>query len=214
MIIATLPIGQNLYALLENRFPVVHDLPQKVDGIIVLGGFLNEVTTKARGQTSIGGAIERIIEFASIAKEYPEAKLIFTSGSGKLLTQDIKEGDLITPLLVNLGIDPNRVRVENQSRNTFENAVMSKELAQPLPDETWVLVTSAFHMPRSVGVFRKNGWDVIPYPVDFSSTGEADFYPTFNLIIGLKYISKSIREWLGLLFYWLTDKTSAFFPAP
>ncbi len=214
LLVAILPIGKNLLIVLENRFPVVHELPEKVDGIIVLGGVVNEVVTRARGQTSIGSAIERLTEFATLSKEYPNAKLLFTSGSGKLLTQDIKEGDAVGPLLISLGVNLERVLVESQSRNTFENALMSKELANPSDDETWLLITSAFHMPRSVGIFRKIGWDVVPYPVDFSFEGNAIFYPTFNLLGGMNSLSGAIHEWLGLLFYWMTDKTSSFFPGP
>lgn len=212
--IAVLPIGNNLLIILENRFPIVQQLPEKVDGIIVLGGIVNEVITKVRGQTSFGGSIERLTEFAELSRKYPTARLLFTSGSGKLLSQEIKEADVVGPLLVRLGIDLDRVEIENQSRNTFENAVKSKELVNPAPDENWVLVTSAFHMPRSVGIFRKIGWKVIPYPVDFNFTGEAVFKPSFNLNGGLNSLSSAIHEWLGLIFYWLTDKTSALFPAP
>ncbi|HJN24940.1 MAG TPA: YdcF family protein, partial [Rhodospirillales bacterium] len=106
---AVLPIGKNLYVILENRFPVVHELPKKVDGIIVLGGVVNEVVTKFRGQISIGGAIERLTEFATLSRRYPDAKLIFTGGSGKILSQNIKETDVIAPLLTTMGIDLDRV---------------------------------------------------------------------------------------------------------
>ena len=211
---AVLPIGKNLYVILENRFPVVHELPKKVDGIIVLGGVVNEVITKFRGQISIGGAIERLTEFATLSRRYPDAKLIFTGGSGKILSQNIKETDVIAPLLTTMGIDLDRVLLESQSRNTYENAVMSLELAKPAPDETWVLITSAFHMPRSVGIFRKIGWNVLPYPVDFNTSGEVVLVPSFNLISGLSYLSGSFHEWIGLLFYWMTNKTDALFPAP
>ena len=185
-----------------------------MDGIIVLGGVVNEVVTKFRGQISIGGAIERLTELATLSRRYPDAKLIFTSGSGKILSQNIKETDVIAPLLTTMGINLDRVLLESQSRNTHENAVMSLELAKPAPDETWVLITSAFHMPRSVGIFRKIGWNVLPYPVDFNTNGEVVLVPSFNLISGLSYLSGSFHEWIGLLFYWMTNKTDAFFPAP
>jgi uncharacterized SAM-binding protein YcdF (DUF218 family) len=214
LFIAVVPIGQNLLIVLENRFPVARNLPDKVDGIIVLGGILNEVITKSRGQISIGGAIERLTEFAALSKKYPLAKLVFTSGSGKLLSQNIKEADMVGPLFVSLGIDVDRVIIENQSRNTYENAQMSKQLLNPDPDETWIVVTSAFHMPRTVGVFRQAGWRVLPYPVDFNFTGEPAFAPTFNMISGFRYLSRAVHEWLGLVFYWLTDKTDSLFPGP
>ncbi|MBT5561067.1 MAG: YdcF family protein [Rhodospirillaceae bacterium] len=214
LIVAVVPIGVNLIIVLENRFPVVHQLPEKVDGIIVLGGVVDEVVTKSRGQISIGGAVERLTEFASLSKKYPNAKLVFTSGSGKLLTQDIKEGDAVGPSLEGLGVDINRVQIENQSRNTYENAVMSKQLVNPDPAETWILITSAFHMPRTVGIFRQVGWKALPYPVDFQFTNEFLFTLTFNLIGGYGLLSQAIHEWLGLIFYRLTDKTDSLFPGP
>ncbi|NQU58073.1 MAG: YdcF family protein, partial [Rhodospirillales bacterium] len=213
-LIAVVPIGENLLIVLENRFPVVQTLPDEVDGIIVLGGVVNEVVSKSRQQISIGGAVERLTEFAALSKKYPYAKLVFTSGSGKLLTQNIKEGDAVGPLLLALGVDMNRVQIENQSRNTYENAVMSKQLVNPAPDETWVLITSAFHMPRTVGIFRQAGWKVLPYPVDFNFQGAPVYTPTFNLLGGFGYLSRAIHEWLGLGFYWLTDKTDSLFPGP
>ncbi len=213
-VVAVVPIGENLLIVLENRFPVVQNLPDSIDGIIVLGGVVDETVSKARGQMSIGGAVERMTEFAALSKEFPYAKLVFTSGSGKLLTQDIKEGDVIGPLLESLGVDLNRLQIENQSRNTYENALMSKQLVNPTPAETWILITSAFHMPRTVGIFRQVGWHVFPYPVDFDFKGEPVYAPTFNLLAGYGYLSRAIHEWLGLLFYWLTDKTDSLFPGP
>lgn len=213
-IVAVVPIGKNMSIVLENRFPVVRELPRNVDGIIVLGGVLDEVVTKARGQMSIGGAVERLVEFAALSQKYPNAKLVFTSGSGKLLTQNIKEGDMVGPLLAKLGVNMDRVQIESQSRNSFENAVMSKQLVNPGPDETWILITSAFHMPRTVGIFRQLGWPVLAYPVDFHFKGQFAYAPTFNLMGGFGQLSRATHEWLGLLFYWLTDKTDAFFPGP
>lgn len=214
LFVAIVPIGENLLIVLENRFPVVRNLPGKVDGIIVLGGVVNEVVSRSRGQISIGGSVERLSEFAVLSKKYPLAKLVFTSGSGKLLTQDIKEGDAVGPLLADLGVDMDRLIIESQSRNTYENALMSKQLVDPAPGETWILVTSAFHMPRTVGIFRQAGWPVLPYPVDFHFRSEYNFVPTFNMLGGFGYLSRAIHEWLGLAFYRLTGKTDELFPGP
>lgn len=214
VIVAVLPIGHNLIVILENRFPAVQTLPAKVDGIIVLGGVVNQKLTQARGQISIGGAVERLISFAALSKQYPNAKLLFTGGSGDILMQNIKEGDVVGPLLVDLGVDIKRLKVESNSRNTYENAVLSKRLAQPLAEETWVLITSAFHMPRSVGVFRQVEWDVIPFPVDYHFEENLAFELSFNFVGGVYVLSRAIHEWLGLLIYWLTDRSAAFFPSP
>ena len=214
LFVAVVPVGINLLIILENRFPVVQKLPESVDGIIVLGGIVDEVVTRSRGQISIGGAVERLTEFATLSKKYPDAKLLFTGGSGKLLTQNFKEGDVVRPLLNGLGVDIERVQIENQSRNTFENALMSKQMVNPDPAETWIVITSAFHMPRTGGIFRHIGWEVLAYPVDFHFKGEPVFRLNFNLIAGYGSLSKALHEWLGLVFYWLTDKTDSLFPGP
>ena len=214
LIVATLPIGHNLIVILENRFPTVQTLPAKVDGIIVLGGVVNEDLTLARGQVAIGAAVERLISFAALSKQYPNAKLLFTGGSGKILGQNIKEGDVVGPLLADLGVDIKRLTIESNSRNTYENAVLSKRLAQPLAEETWILITSAFHMPRSVGVFRQVDWDVVPFPVDYSLKENLGMDLSFNLVGGISFLSRALHEWLGLLVYWLTERSAAFFPSP
>lgn len=210
--LAVLPVGAWMFLPLENRFSTLKNLPEKVDGIIALGGVVNQFVTKARGRVAIGGAVERLTEFADLAKRYPNAKAVYTTGSGSLTRQDIKEADVVAPLLAKLGLGQTRVIFENQSRNTFENAILSKKLVKPRAGETWVLITSAFHMPRSVGVFRKVGWDVIPYPVDFHMTGEAPDILSFNSGAGLGRFSAALHEWIGLLVYRLTSKTDEIFP--
>jgi uncharacterized SAM-binding protein YcdF (DUF218 family) len=118
-------------------------------------------------------------------------------------------------LLKELGVAPERILIEQQSRNTVENAVLSKQIAQPKPGERWLLVTSAYHMPRSVGVFRQAGFPVEPYPVDWRTRGFADALRPFSTIgDGLRRTDTAVREWIGLAAYWLTGRTSAFFPGP
>jgi uncharacterized SAM-binding protein YcdF (DUF218 family) len=212
---ATLPMGAMLLAKLENRFPVVTELPESVDGIISLGGMVNQFVTKARGQAALNGAVERLTEFAVLGRRYPDAKLVFTGGSGDVFRQHVKEADVLGPTLKDvLGMDPDRLVFENQSRNTHENAVFTHKLIQPKPGETWILVTSAFHMPRAAGSFRKAGWRIIPFPVDFNYTGDDDFGFSFSFGAGIRGFGLGLHEWVGLVFYWLTDKTEAFFPAP
>lgn len=214
LLISVVPLGNNILISLENRFPIPRELPARIDGIIVLGGVVSETVTKSRGQLSLGGAVERILEFAELSKKHPDAKLLFTSGSGRLLTQDIKEGDFVSELMVRLGVDMDRLQIENQSRNTYENAVMSKQRMNPAPDENWILITSAFHMPRSVGIFREIGWPVIPYPVDYNFGGDEKIKLGFSLLGGLNSLSAGLHEFLGLLFYYLTGKTDSLYPGP
>ena len=212
---ATIPVGPYFSLYLENRFPVPASMPSEIDGIVVLGGAVDQHVTKARGDVSLGGSVERIVKFTSLANAFPNAKLVYTGGSGLVSRQDLKEADFVAPVLQQLGLDPARVVFENQSRNTFENAVFTFELMHPKAGEKWILVTSATHMPRAVGAFRHAGWQhIIPYPTDFQFEGDESFGPPLSLWTGLGGLSAALHELLGLSAYYLTGKSSAFIPAP
>ena len=154
VILTILPIGRWLIVPLENRFPQVHELPSSVVGVITLGGVVNQFMTVARNQTSLSDGVERLTEFVAIARLRPNLQLVYTGGSGSLMRQDLKETLVARRFFNEIGFDSGRVVYENQSRNTYENANMTYDLLRPDPDELWVLITSAMHMPRSVGVFR------------------------------------------------------------
>ena len=212
--VATLPIGVQLSLMLENRFPAVTEPPERIDGIITLGGILDQFVTKQRGQISFGGGADRLAQFSRLAQRYPDAKLVFTGGSGRALRQDVKEADYIKPVMDLLGVEADRIIVENQSRNTYENAVAAFNLVKPKPGETWILITSAFHMPRTVGCFRKVGWRVFPYPVDYRLQGDENWELGFSFITGLAQLSHALHEWVGLIAYRLMGKTDILFPGP
>ena len=114
-----------------------------------------------------------------------------------------------------LGIAPDRITAEEQSRNTIENAVFSRLIAQPKPGERWLLVTSAFHMPRAIAAFRAAGFPVEAYPVDWRTRGPIDATRLFSSVaVGLAQTDLAMHEWVGLLAYRLTGKTTELFPAP
>ena len=110
--------------------------------------------------------------------------------------------------------DTDRVLFDYQSRNTMVNAQNALQLAKPEKDEKWILITSAWHMARSVGIFRKLGWQVIPYPVDFKTTGKTEFSLFIPSLASVSNISLPIYEWTGILYYWLLGRTSELFPGP
>jgi len=211
---AVVPAGENIVQNLENRFPVEPELPHRVHGIIVLGGVISPVLSKARARPQLGGGIERVSAAVDLMRKFPDARVIFTGGSGDPFQQELKEAHFAPQVFAQYGIDPGRIQFEAESRNTVENAQLTYALAKPKAGDVWVLVTSAFHMPRSVGVFRKAGWRVIAYPVDFGTTGTRGFELTFNFRRGLGTTTQALHETLGLLFYWLTDRTDHLFPGP
>jgi uncharacterized SAM-binding protein YcdF (DUF218 family) len=214
LFIILFPIDNLLIRDLEDRFSYPKPLPAKVDGIVVLGGTVDQFITASRGAVAINGSVERIFEFARLSKLYPSAKLVFTGGSGMIGKQKLKEAHFIKPILKNLSVDPERVIYEDKSRNTYENAIFSKKIVKPMQQEKWFLITSAFHMPRAVGVFRAAGWNVIPFPVDYMTEKSFKFKPSLNLRNSLNGVSIVLHEWLGLLFYWCMGYIDTFYPEP
>ncbi len=211
---ATVPAGRTLRLALEDRFPPPSQLPAKVDGAVVLGGMVDPFVSRARGQLALGGAVERLLAFAEIGNRYPEAKLVFSGGSGVLGRQDATEAETLRPYLGQFGLDPARVVFEGRSRNTHENAVLTREVVRPGAGETWILITSAFHMPRAVGSFRRAGWTVLPYPVDYHLEPNPPSIWGFDFLGGLSSLHAALHEWTGLVVYRLSGRTDALFPAP
>lgn len=207
------PIGLIMTSTLEDRFPVIRRIDGPVDGIVVLGGTIRQYITRYRGQPSLTDGAERLTEFVTLAKRYPAARLVFTGGSGSLTRQDVKEAETARLFFDQLDLDTSRILFESESRNTYENAVYSYRLAKPKPGERWVLVTSAMHMPRSVGVFRKAGWDPVPFPVDYQTYGPSQRKYGLNMLGGLGSFESGLREWAALTAYRLLGRTDVLFPA-
>ena len=212
IIITFFPVGEWLLSPLENRFQTNPVLPKKVDGIIVLSGSEDALLSEVWDQVSIGDTVERDLFFLTLARHYPQAKLVFTGGTGSLSEQEYKSADVAKSLFEQQGFEVKRILFERESRNTYENAVNSFNLVKPKDTENWILITTAWHMPRSVGIFCKTGWPVIPYPVDHQTNKNNLFRINFNLLSNLSYLKTSIKEWLGLFAYWLSGKTPSFLP--
>ncbi|WP_178863701.1 YdcF family protein [Thiomicrorhabdus cannonii] len=207
------PVGDFLMQPLEKRFSKPDHLPAAIDGIIVLGGGedLKRALSWQTAELGLGG--DRYIGAATLARHYPQAPVIFTGGSGSMQLQNTgSESDLAKTLLTTVGIAPARLILESQSRNTFENFVNTKPLL-PKIDGTYLLVTSAFHIPRAVGIARQQGVNVVPYPVDYRSNSETYRYWDFDLFDHLKSLEPAWREWIGLTVYYLTGKTASWLPA-
>jgi uncharacterized SAM-binding protein YcdF (DUF218 family) len=208
-----LPVDSWALQPLEDRFPAVTTPPDKVDGIIVLGGAIDDMTSLDRGTPILSSAADRLTSFVILAKRYPQAKLVFTGGSGDLEQGVSTEAEFTRTLLEQLGLPADRVVFEDASRTTWENAVNADALVKPGPDEHWILLTSASHMPRAVGVFRKIGWTVLPWPVGYRSRDRISVFPQ-SLGKRLSLLDQAAHEWIGLVVYRLQGRTSALLPAP
>ncbi len=208
------PFGRVLIAPLENRFPQPPaDMPAPF-GFIILGGAVDGPVSKARGQVVLDEG-ERIVQAAILARRYPQARIVFTGGNGLLTQQELTEAPEARRLLVELGVDPARIALEEKSLNTDENARFTAAMVRPELTQRWLLVTSAFHMPRSMGVFRRAGFNVTAYPVAYRTLGPGkgwlwDFDPALNL----RTFEIATREWIGLAAYWASGRTRHLLPGP
>jgi uncharacterized SAM-binding protein YcdF (DUF218 family) len=209
------PLGNLMLYPLEQRFPPWDAARGAPDGIIVLGASIEADLSTAHGTPVVRSSPDRLIAAAALAHRYPNARIVFSGGSSKLISNDAREADFAGPIFESLGIDKSRLIMERHSRNTQENAAFSKALLAPKDGERWLLVTSAFHMPRSVGLFRKVGFAVEPYPVDWRVGGRRDVLSFSNVAIdGLGRTDVAIREWIGLIAYRATGKIDELLPGP
>lgn len=209
------PLGNVLFYPLESRFPRWDPSRGAPDGIIVLGASIEPDLSVAHGTPVVRNAPDRIIAAAALARRYPNARVVFSGGSANLISNDAREADFAGEVFESLGVDKSRLIMERRSRNTLENAEFSKALVAPKSGERWLLVTSAFHMPRSVGLFRKAQFPVEAYPVDWRAP-KRDNLLTFSPISidGLWRTDIAVREWIGLLAYWATGKIDELLPGP
>jgi uncharacterized SAM-binding protein YcdF (DUF218 family) len=219
-LISLLPIGQWLLMPLEARFADVGDLPGPVDGVIVLGGAVQRAATEGRAQIAFGDSAERAIALIELGHLYPHARLVYSGGSGRLVGRSIGPADALRMFYQRQRFDVGRIIFEDRSRNTYENAIFSKRLLAPKPGERWLLVTSAAHMPRAIGIFRHVNWPMIPYPVDYQTPGDWSLSEQLDRLVQLDVSGRlrefdlAVKSWLGLMAYWFLGRTSALFPGP
>ena len=209
------PVGTWLLAPLENRFPPYSDDGTPIAGVVVLGGAVRPGLSFARDQLTVGDAAERVIAMADLARRHPAARIVFTGGSGAVVDDERPEAEAVARFAPTLGIDPNRILYENRSRTTAENARDTRALVTPKTGERWLLVTSAWHMPRAIGTFRRVGFPVQAYPVDYRTGTAGDhLIPEPSIASGLDRFDLAVREWAGLVAYRLAGRSESLLPAP
>jgi uncharacterized SAM-binding protein YcdF (DUF218 family) len=216
VVIMLLPVGE--WALLPLEQCYTDDAPtdKKIDGIIVLGGAVSPAVTKARRSIAFNGSADRVIAGFKLMRQYPDAQFVYAGGPGFMKYADFFEADYVKHFYKDLGLDVTKGFYENQSRNTYENAFYSKEIWGNVPAQNWLLVTSAYHMPRAYSLFDKMGrasrTNFIPYPVDYKTIGMFKFDMTFDFLNNLDRLDTAAKEYIGLIFNKLSRRSAEFWP--
>jgi uncharacterized SAM-binding protein YcdF (DUF218 family) len=206
--------GYLLIAPLESRFVRAAE-PERIDGIVVLGGALDSEINGVRGGWELTRSGDRFVETLRLAQKHPEARIVIAGGAGALTPDEEPEALAAQRFFIDFGIAPDRLILDQRSRNTEENAQFARDLAGETGTETWLLVTSAFHMPRSIGLFRREGFDVIPWPADYLSSGAEGVALRLNQPAeNVSVTTMALREWTALAGYYLTGRIDELVPAP
>ena len=208
-----LPITSLPLQFLENRISRGDIKEKHIDGIIVLGGFIgNGVIAKSHNQYGLNASAERFIAAVALARQMPKTPILFSGWSGQLAHPGWHASDSIRNLVDQLGGLGTTILYEENSRNTYENAINSRQIFAVEPGTNWILITSANHMPRAIGSFAAAGWTgIIPYPVDYQ-TPKDGYINLWNIGRGVSIVRQSLNEYVGLLVYYLTGRSTALMP--
>jgi uncharacterized SAM-binding protein YcdF (DUF218 family) len=196
------PTGAWLIGPLETRFGIP-DITGDVAGVIVLSGSEHVAVSQRYGEPQLGSAGDRLTTFLRLAARFPQARLVHSG--------NVAESPIARSLILGTGVEPSRIRFDDRASNTCSSARSTHALVEPQSGERWLLVTSAYHMPRAVACFRALGWDVTPYPTDFQRGSNPLSY---ELVDNLQDLDAASHEWLGLVYYRLRGYTNELFPAP
>lgn len=208
-------IGRLMLQPLENRFARPNDIPSQdqVAGIIVLGGGFDGYVTQRRGGFELGESGDRFVETLRLARVLPDVPVVISGGEASLIRTTEGDASIAVRFFTEFGIENRRLILENRSLNTHGNAVLTKAAIVDIPGGEWLLVTSAFHMPRSVGAFREQGISVIPWPADYRTSGTDGFaIGRDDPMEAMSEVSLAIREWIGLAVYAATGRIGSVFP--
>jgi uncharacterized SAM-binding protein YcdF (DUF218 family) len=197
------PVGLWLMHPVENQYRRSTQ-PTHIDGILILGGGNDGRVFATRGTPSPGNGLTRLVAGYELARQHPEARLVFAGGPYK--PSDPKsEARAAREILVGLGLPRDRIILEPTSHNTWENFTNSRAIVKPKDGETWVLVTSAFHMPRAMKIASKVNWPMIPWPADYTTATNSHYGP-LQFTDNLERTDQAVHEGIGILVYRLSGK--------
>ena len=206
-----LPTGSFLIYILEKDFHQSLSIPNKLDGILILSGATNPYLTKQFNQVSLGSSAERLTESVKIINHMPNLKIIFSGGPAYIQYPDVNDSNSAMKFFKNMNIDTSKIIFENKSKNTFENLIFSKKIINPKKNEIWLVISSASHLKRVIGVANKIKWDLIPYATDFNQPKKYHFKISLNFLENINNFNKGSHEWLGIFYYYVTGKLDNIF---
>jgi uncharacterized SAM-binding protein YcdF (DUF218 family) len=213
-IAALSPLGNVLLTPLEQRFPEMQYPDRGIDGIIVLGGSYDTISHAYMSTIVLEEDSEPMAVMVDLARRYPKARIIFSGGTDPSYPGP-REASIVKQYFVSFGIPAERISIEERSQTTKENAQFTADLIHPTPSSLWLLVTSAFHMPRAVGAFRKAGFNVIAFPAGARTHGWHNmWWPEDTATDNLRRVDIAVHEWLGLVVYRIRGYSSDWFPGP
>jgi uncharacterized SAM-binding protein YcdF (DUF218 family) len=202
------PLPDALLRRLEAQYPALSPSAdwQAYVGVVVLGGALESgyVWTHPN-QSALNEAAERMTEVLPLLRRKPALRVLFTGGEGELFGGNLSEAQRAARFFTAQGIPAQQLLYESASRTTFENALLSKTVPGVNPAQPWLLMTSAWHMPRAMATFRKTGWNVTAYPVDFRA-GQQTPWTQYSMDQGARKWKLALHEGLGLLAYRMSGK--------
>ena len=200
LLLLVLPIGYWIVKPLEDRYPRP-SWPARVDGIVVLGGGLDSTIYEMRNAPSEDVVEGRLVAAAELARRYPSARIVFSGGS-EAPAFEPPESEAARLVFMELGVPLGRITYENRSRNTWENLAFTQQLVRPKAGETWLLATSASHLPRAMLIADRLHWHLVAWPTDFKTTSEnGGLVSGLDLANNLQSIDVGLHEWLGILAY-------------
>jgi uncharacterized SAM-binding protein YcdF (DUF218 family) len=199
--------GNVLLQMLEDRIPRPGQEPQEISCLIMLGGAIENDVMSRRGGIEFNAAADRYTETLRLALAHPEAKILISGGDGSFSGQYEGEANASDQFFTRLGVAPDRLIKESQSRNTFENTQNTHQMLVQEGLTGCLLITSAFHMPRSKALFEKAGMSVAPWPVDYRTRGHVSLGFDFTQpSLNAQNTSTAVREWLALLAYYAAGR--------
>ena len=196
---------------MEKEFHSSNFYPEKIDGIVILAGATNPYLTKEHKQLNFNDSIERLTESIFLINKYPNAKVIFAGGTGSISFSELDHATVAKKFFENMGINSDKIIFERKSRNTYENLLFAKEIAKPNLNEKWLLITSAFHLRRSLAIAEKLEWNFIPYATDFNKPKNFTLDFSFDLFSNIFQLQKASHEWIGIISYYLMGRSSRVF---